>query len=734
MTSVAEVPLEILEQIVQDSKRLRDVSALLRTCRAFYQYNAHFLYTHNKKRKRALAYAIEHNYEHLFNRMLEWPKARVTLENVLQACQYGRLAMLERMLACPGVKAQLEPFSDKNEFVKGYSPLQLASRHGHADVVEYLLAMPATGINLRSGPAGLSALHAALTRDCEDNQAIPLLLKAGANPLERKRGRGNTDTPLEFAIRSCNASGLRLLLEGGPTPEGETMQRALLEAIVARDNACDMSKYLLEHGASASAEAPSTPVKQSQEDDCESLETVYDVCGSLAGCYANPLGRAILRSKNDVVELLLRHGADPRELQRSGTWCALAAVLYKCRLETCKIFASHEHGIPVDIEARRSELLEAAALSGNVEILRWALDNPVFQVPEENAVQYSRRVSNLLRWTRSPEVAELLLQRGADPNIEDGIRSPFEIIMAIRTMDKKVQAAILTLLAVRGTDLSRRKLVYEKEFLEMTDSFISRRTHIAPVLARAANIDIPMSKKNELLHACVGGKSRGRISLVFMKFLVNWGVDINTLHPETAEPVIVEVLRMGHYRHLNTMLELKANIHFVARGGNTLLHFIRFDRGGAEVRAASKLIELGVDPNAVNSHGHTPIDVAVGSSCSAELLELLVLSGTDITKIRPLGRNQDVQASSVHLAVIGVWRSLGLETFIRLGVDVNVRDAKQRTPLHWANSYDRKEAARLLIAAGADVHAQDANGHLAGKVTRRLYPDLQQDVAETVYI
>lgn len=51
-----------------------------------------------------------------------------------------------------------------------------------------------------------------------------------------------------------------------------------------------------------------------------------------------------------------------------------------------------------------------------------------------------------------------------------------------------------------------------------------------------------------------------------------------------------------------------------------------------------------------------------------------------------------------------------IEKLLGQNADINVRDAEQKTPLHWAASEAHSEVVQTLIHNGADIHAQDYTG------------------------
>lgn len=699
MVNATEIPLEVLEQIAQASDSVHGLSALLRTCRPLYAFTDHFLYRQNKKRKRALTHALKHDIYETLQRVLRQPGTRITIETVVQACRYGRLDTVKAFLARPGLMAELARFSDEVGVSKGYSPLYMASRYGHADVVEYLLSMPVTGVNALSGARELTALHGAVEGDCDDERVVKLLITASKRLIER-RGGPNRVLPIDFAVQCNSAVGLRILLDAGAAHEGYESWKVLTRIAKESSNAYNMSEVLLQRGAPASG---------------------------MIGPYEKPLALAAQRGLDDLVGLLLRHGADPRSGSINGS-SGLGSVLVGCRLETCKMFAA-SGGLPPEILANRLEIARAAAISGDTAKMTWVLDEPIFQKEGGQPVLDEDEMRSVLCAANSRDVAALLMARGAGPSsAEDGHWLLFKRILDNWTIHHQVRVEVLLVLLENGLDLSNDKDKLNAAYLAKRHTY--EGNHMEPVFIEAG-MNMDPGQYRTLLFDAVRGYERNRISPYMIRALVRRGADINAVDHH-GETVVFRALRYHHYKCLPLLLSLNPDIHHANVAGNTLLHLIRVDKGGADERAAAQLLGLGLDPNARNARGFMPVDGALRFGSPA-LLALHVRAGAAVTALRKIttssvaGAGHAVRVSTMHLAVVVPGRreaTRGLETLIALGVDVDVRDDKKRTPLHWARSRGAGRHARLLIKAGADVFAKDKNGVRAGKVRVGQYPDL----------
>jgi cytohesin len=161
---------------------------------------------------------------------------------------------------------------------------------------------------------------------------------------------------------------------------------------------------------------------------------------------------------------------------------------------------------------------------------------------------------------------------------------------------------------------------------------------------------------------------------------------------KAAESIVVAV-ELGNIeavkQHLNDGTEVNAK----GGTGRTPLHWAAIE-GHKEI--AELLIAEGADVNAKTNDGKTPLDEAINPFYNK-------------TEIANLLRKHGGKHGTIHSAV-GGGDVEAVKEFLAAGADVNVKDKRRFTPLHWASISGHKEAVELLIDNGADVNAMRGGG------------------------
>ena len=92
-------------------------------------------------------------------------------------------------------------------------------------------------------------------------------------------------------------------------------------------------------------------------------------------------------------------------------------------------------------------------------------------------------------------------------------------------------------------------------------------------------------------------------------------------------------------------------------------------------------------------------------SLTEEMFSTLLQAGAEINQ----GANYQDGFRVLHLIADCGFTNI-LRIILRYKIDINIRDNRGYTPLHWAVTRERTDTIKLLISSGADVNAEDEDG------------------------
>ncbi|KAL5354784.1 hypothetical protein ACLOAV_000874 [Pseudogymnoascus australis] len=418
-----------------------------------------------------------------------------------------------------------------------------------------------------------------------------------------------------------------------------------------------------------------------------------------------PLHLAAKNNHADVVRLLLQAGVDPltpktqenhRGRIRGGEKRTKGetAVEYLCYL-------GHTESIleilPFVKPETLKEILCSCCRYGQVEATRAVLQNSSVS---SNAIFEGASALYLATNHPSAKCVDLLLARGADPNLA----SEWQPMMfhRWRRVTRKDRKMPLHNLAISWRSPCA-------DYQQIFDSLVKAG---ADLEAKARADETPLLL---LLNTDSGSSRTDNSYLPAIKSFLEAGSDISAAGDgvgpggASARRTILQRLLEGDQdlNVFNLLVEHGANIHVRDASGNNALHLslgsYHYPQLKPEVidKVVSELLARGVQADAKNNMGRTPLELAVlNSSCSLRTVKALIQSCPD-----PKARQCCL--SLIDRRPKGEMDAL-LQVLVSAGVSLEFRDKSGATPL-LTNTLS-PELFQLLLSHGAKVDVEDNRG------------------------
>jgi ankyrin repeat protein len=450
------------------------------------------------------------------------------------------------------------------------------------------------------GPDGTTALMWAAAND--DPELVRALLAAGADAA--RWNRFGTSAMTEAAIIG-SAPVIRLLIEAGVEPDARNPEGETPLMAVARGGSVEAARALIDAGADVNAterwggqSALMWAAAQSQP----------DMVALLLSRGADPDARGVVRQWERKVITEPR----PKDLNKGGFTPLLYAAREGC-LECVRYLVSAgadpDLADPDRVSPLNMALLNlhfdvaASLVSGGADVDRWDLfgRSPLYMAADVSTLPLKGNGAMAVIPSEDAhtarDVARLLLEAGANPNLQLKRRPPYRDVPQDRGGD--------TILAQGATPLLRAARAGDAPF-------------VALLLEHGALVDLPSKEGVTPLMAAAGVEFGDRVTrgrnrtedevLATMRLLLDAGADIDArmvVEPRFAIPDGVSQAARYSRRLRGSQVP----------GPNAVPHQTALH--GAAERGLTAFVELlaehGADLQATDAYGRTALDIARGA-------------------------------------------------------------------------------------------------------------------------
>lgn len=475
-----------------------------------------------------------------------------------------------------------------------------------ADIVssgdrEQALSLLATGtdVNATQSDGSSALLYAVYAGDIE---LVKLLLAAGA---DANHGNEYGAMPMAEAAMQGNVEIMQLLLEHGALPDQANLEGETALMIAARSGNLPAAELLLEQGAAVNAKE------------------------SWGG--QSSLMWAAAQSQPDMLKLLLAHGADVNEHGTARLWDrrilseprpkdmnkgGFSPLLYAARQGCTTCVAILANG-GADLNATDPDRISAlnlalinlhfdtavALIEAGADVNQWDIFGraPLYNAIDLNTLPVGGRTDIPSEDTHSGvDVARMLLERGANPNMQLKVRPPYRNAVFDRGSDNSLAEGATPLIrAARAADVASVKLLLE----------------------HGALVDLPNARGHTPLLIVAGidwsaAPTRGRYkteeaSIETLQILLEHGANINAITGDPAKRPITQLSDNERGAGLQPAIRGAGQVD-----GQTALHAAAKKGWNLIVKF---LIDNGAVQQVVDTSGRTPYDLAMGRFPAAYL-------------------------------------------------------------------------------------------------------------------
>ncbi|VUC24200.1 unnamed protein product [Clonostachys rosea] len=553
------------------------------------------------------------------------------LGDAIEAAAIGRHPAAMRVLCEAGARVD-------DVFIAGGPILHHAIELGDPELVRLLARSGADIVEF-----GSSGFQSPLTRavGMGSIEMVATLLELGA---DQEASLEHGQMPLVLAARNDEVEIMRLLLDHGWEATELEEGIILLHGVVSQGN-LEAARLLLEKGIDAGGLSQGLAALH-----IAALRGNVDIAELLLANGADlevgdeerqtsPLCTAVLARQHQMVEYLLKRGANPVAQTTDGA-TSISLAAFAGSMDLLRLM--FEYGRDKEgMTSERARIFPGAVVAGNMELIELLLDSGVDAdhlfppgwtalhiAVDQGHVGLARLLLDrgadierlrvvaeghcnplgLAMHAKNFDMVSLLLDRGANPRAKQGSfrHTPLHICC------RDDQPELARLLLDRGADPS------EADIHGMTAMHFAAASNSASCIRYWADPSAVGSRQSTPLSFAICSNHKEAV-----KTLIELGADLNIVQSQstylglaTREPSMVELL-----------IELGADVSLLDSAGRTALHAAATL---GHLEAARVLLERGANVNSGDRFGYTPLAAAAGRG-HGEVVRLLLDRGADPT-------------------------------------------------------------------------------------------------------
>jgi len=565
---------------------------------------------------------------------------------------------------------------------------------------------------------------------------------------------------IHLAARSGQVHHLRRVLDCGEQVNSVAMESSGETPLIlaSRFNDEDVVEFLVERGASLEMcdSRGCTPFHHAAEvgklrNMLRLIELGADVFKlNFQGYSAFHL--AVASGRTEALRLLIEHGLDVNKATTPSTTDSSSTRYTPLMLAAEKGHAGSIHlllnnGGELNKENEIGWLpLHSAAAGDHTNVVKFLIEKG----RNWNALPVTRHGTTVLHLATRLELVRLLVEEGADIRARDNRhKTPLHVA------SEKGQTDTVNYLLNQGADVNARD---EDGLIALYYALKEGHATTAKVLIDKGSDSMLINDKNvlEFHEADLLKLSARKGSTAVLQLLLNRGLSADTVHSESSSLLtpLEEASSNGQCDAVTFLLERGASINGDVDSRAELLHNRHLDveeywknisplyaaLHARQAETAKLLIERGADISNLDSskigslkmlaaeHGlldvlgmlcnHTLDDVESFSMKNAAAILTSAAFRTDIDVVsRHLQNGLDVNAragngnTALHIALLrGAHPKLTemVKLLVEFGADINAKNNKLETPLHFAADLNSEEIGSLLIELECEANCEDS--------------------------